>query len=622
MFGSAFGGALLMKNMTETQQLLAEYAANGSEGAFRELVGRYINFVYSTARRLVGEHAHLAEDVTQVVFINLAKKGRFLSSGVQLGGWLHQHTYHVATKAVRSERRRQSREREAMEMSTLPDSSEANLRKLEPMLDEAITRLGSEDRTAILLRFFEHRDFHAVGRALGSNEDAARMRVKRALEKLQVLLKHRGATLSVAALGTVLTTGAVTAAPAGLASATSRIALANAAAGGGAAFTIVKLMTATKFKVVITGLAVAAIVSAVLIHRGRQAGPAAESQPSPQQTAQVSTDSSRADTAGVQVPRSPAAAPRRQAATAATPAVSEGEGPMPEWMANKISKLTAAQAEPYLKAHGRDASSLLAAFRSTDDPALLQEAMEKYPQDPQVAFEALSRKDAPATERTQWLAAFKQSAPENALPDYLSALDHFKAGETAQALQELQSAASKQQFQDYTIDRAQNDEEAYLAAGRPAGEAKLAATANLRLPHLPQIVELGRNLVDLANTYQQAGDEPSRQAVLQMAVNLGHRYSGGTAGESLISQLVGINVERKALQAMDPTSSYGTDNQTVQNRLDQLAQERAAIRALNSQAEPLWQLMSDEDWAGYLGRAQVLGEHSALAWLVSEYGQK
>ena len=623
----AFSGALLMKNMTENQQLLAEYAANGSETAFRELVARYINFVYSTARRLVGEHAHLAEDVTQVVFINLAKKGRALSSGVLLGGWLHQHTYHVATKAVRSERRRQSREREAVEMNTLQDDSEANLQKLEPILDEAITRLGNEDRSAILLRFFEHRDFHAVGEALGSSEDAARMRVKRALEKLHFLLKHRGVSLSVAALGAFLTTGVVTAAPVGLALTTSRIALAGAAAGTGATLTtIIKLMTTTKLKLFSTGLSIAGIASVLLIYRGQQVGPAAEIQPSSQQTAQLSiddaTDPARPDKASVQVSRSPVPAIRARATTAPAPAESQAESGMPVWMANKTSKLTATQVEPYLKAHQRNAASLLAAFRSTDDPALLQEAMQQYPQDPQVAFEAFLRRDAPPAERSQWLEALKQSAPENALPDYLSALDHVRAGRTAQALQELQSASGKDQFQDYSLNRAQNDEEVYLTAGRSAGEAKLAATATLCLPHLPQIAELGRNLLDLANSYQQAGDEASRQAALQMAANLGQRYSGGTAGETLISQLVGINVERKALEAMDPASPYGAGNQTVKDRIDQLVQQRAAIRALNQQAEPLWQTMSDQDWAGYLGRAQVFGEQGALTWLVSEYGQK
>jgi hypothetical protein len=121
-------------------------------------------------------------------------------------------------------------------MNTLQNDSGANLRQVAPMLDEAITQLGSENRTAILLRFFEHRDFRSVGEALGSNEDAARMRVNRALEKLHSLLKHRGVTLSVAALGTMLTAGAVTAAPAGLAVTVSSVALTGAAAGTGNCF--------------------------------------------------------------------------------------------------------------------------------------------------------------------------------------------------------------------------------------------------------------------------------------------------------------------------------------------------------------------------------------------------
>ena len=101
--------------ITDSQQLLAEYASHGSEAAFRELVARYINLVYSTALRLVGGDTQLADDVTQTVFIGLARKGRTLSSKVMLGGWLHQYTYHVAARTMRSERRRQTREREAVE---------------------------------------------------------------------------------------------------------------------------------------------------------------------------------------------------------------------------------------------------------------------------------------------------------------------------------------------------------------------------------------------------------------------------------------------------------------------------------------------------------------------------
>jgi RNA polymerase sigma factor (sigma-70 family) len=203
--------------MTDSQQLLAEYARTSSDAAFRELVTRYVDLVYSTALRLVGGDTHRAEDVTQTVFVDLANKARTLPEDVRLGGWLHRDTCLVAGHTMRGERRRQSRERQAVEMNVLQNNSEADFSGAAPMLDEAINELGEEDRTAILLRFFEQQDFRSVGQALGSKEDAARMRVTRALEKLQYFLKRRGVTTSAASLGVVLTANAVQAAPLGLA---------------------------------------------------------------------------------------------------------------------------------------------------------------------------------------------------------------------------------------------------------------------------------------------------------------------------------------------------------------------------------------------------------------------
>src|SRR5437868_13184722 len=102
--------------MTDSQQLLAEYARNGSEAAFRELVARFVGLVYSTALRLVEGDTHRAEDVAQTVFVNLARKARTLPEDVRLGGWLHRDTCLVASHAMRGERRRRSRERQAAEM--------------------------------------------------------------------------------------------------------------------------------------------------------------------------------------------------------------------------------------------------------------------------------------------------------------------------------------------------------------------------------------------------------------------------------------------------------------------------------------------------------------------------
>ena len=177
--------------MTDSQHLLAEYAENGSDAAFRELVARYVDLVYSTALRLVEGDTHRAEDVTQTVFVDLARMAGKLSAKLQLGGWLHRHTCFVARTVMRGERRRQARERQAVEMNALQNHSEA-LAQIAPLLDEAINELGADDRDAILLRFFERRNLRAVGDALGTNENVAQKRVARAVRELGVLLRRRG----------------------------------------------------------------------------------------------------------------------------------------------------------------------------------------------------------------------------------------------------------------------------------------------------------------------------------------------------------------------------------------------------------------------------------------------
>jgi len=248
--------------MTETQQLLAEYGKTGSEEAFRELVSRYVDLVYSAAVRLVNGDAHLAEDVTQTVFADLAGTARSLSKEAMLGGWLHRHTCFVASKVIRSERRRLARERQAVEMNASEDHSAANFALIAPVLDEAVNQLGAEDRTAIMLRYFEQKDFRSVGEALGSNEEAARKRVDRALNKLESLLRVRGVALSGAALATTLATQTVTAAPAGFALTISTAALASAATATGTTLATLEIMTMTKLKV---GIITAVVATGVAI---------------------------------------------------------------------------------------------------------------------------------------------------------------------------------------------------------------------------------------------------------------------------------------------------------------------------------------------------------------------
>src|SRR4051812_24512782 len=206
--------------MTDDAELLRRYAEEAADDAFAELVRRHVNLVYSAALRQLNGDAHLAADATQLVFTDLARKAGKLAGHRVLAGWLFTSTRFATAKLVRGERRRQAREQEAQLMQELfQDDSAASLdwQRVRPVLDEALGELNENDREAILLRFFEGRDFAAVGARLNIADNTARMRVERALDKLRTLLERRGVTSTSAALATVLANQAVLAAPVGLA---------------------------------------------------------------------------------------------------------------------------------------------------------------------------------------------------------------------------------------------------------------------------------------------------------------------------------------------------------------------------------------------------------------------
>ena len=125
--------------------------------------------------------------------------------------------------------------------------------------------------------------------------------------------------------------------------------------------------------------------------------------------------------------------------------------------------------------------------------------------------------------------------------------------------------------------------------------------------------------MSLAGAYRDSGDPASAQTVLEMAATLGQRYGNTVVGETEVSRLVGMFIERAALSAMDPNSPYGGDGQTVQDRMDQLAQQRASMNDLAQQVEPLLPTMSDQDWMSYMERWKLFGEEAAARWVIGKY---
>lgn len=253
------------------QDLIREYVHHTSEAAFAELVHRHVDLVYSVAVRVL-RNTGLAQDVTQRVFVALARRAHALQDRVVLAGWLHETARNFAVTTVRSEERRRRREQEAAAMETHASTdSGAAADDLLLHLDAALAELDTADRDAILLRYFERRTALEIGERLGLTAEAAQKRTVRALDRLRGILAGRGLTTSASALASLLAAQAVQSAPLGLTA--SVIALAGTAgAVAPVTSTLQFLMASTKLKLGLAAAFVASVSTPLVIQHQTAAG--------------------------------------------------------------------------------------------------------------------------------------------------------------------------------------------------------------------------------------------------------------------------------------------------------------------------------------------------------------
>jgi uncharacterized protein (TIGR03435 family) len=240
-------------------RLLKQFVQDHSEPAFAELVRRHITLVHSVALRHTVQ-SQQAEDITQAVFIILARKAASLNSKVVLPGWLYHTARLVAANWQRAETRRIRREQEAYMQHQTEEPAPEAWRELAPLLDDAMSRLGTNDRNAIVLRFFQNQSLADVGNAMGIAERAAQKRVNRALEKLRKNFAGRGVNSTTAVIAGAISSNSIQAVPATFAQSVAAAAMTKGATVSASTLTLIKgalkVMAWTKAQTSIVAVAV------------------------------------------------------------------------------------------------------------------------------------------------------------------------------------------------------------------------------------------------------------------------------------------------------------------------------------------------------------------------------
>ncbi|MEY3110488.1 MAG: hypothetical protein RL079_1173 [Verrucomicrobiota bacterium] len=284
-------------------------------------------------------------------------------------------------------------------------------------------------------------------------------------------------------------------------------------------------------------------------------------------------------------------------------------------MAGKVPKLNQLEVEAFLKNQGRSTTNLLAASRLLNDLSFAREAAKLDPKDPAAQLELALRGETPE-EKSAAVTAFRAAAPDNSLGDYLAAHQAFAAGDAGAAGAALIQSLDNPLYTDYTQKIVAGSEQAFLDAGYEPSAAAGAAMFSLTIGQVQTVMNVSENLKQLQDEFIRSADFDAAEPTVIIGLTLGQRIQD--QGPYLIDQVVGIAIERKFLQQLDPLTLAGPGGQAAGERLEALDAKVLEFRTLGPVFTEKFASADEATQSQYLEKMKSEGELAAMRWLVGQ----
>lgn len=274
---------------------------------------------------------------------------------------------------------------------------------------------------------------------------------------------------------------------------------------------------------------------------------------------------------------------------------------------------TRAQLEAYIEQEGRSAGSLLAAFMlSTETVPWLDEAAERYPDDPRVSAVMLMTARGRKEPTAEWSRRMRANDPKNSLGWCNEALDAFKAGDVEGGLDALEDAARLGRPHMYPEEIAREITKASKSAGFDPLYAETLGYAHLPLGQLSVLMELAQHM--------KTGPEGARESATESLFILTQSLKQPTERAALVEKLVSSSIERTIVNSSEWYEEMPGLNMTAAELQERNSTERAATSALIKEHRRLLPSLSDTEMKQYLRRIAVEGEFKAMQWVVQTKG--